>query len=97
MCGGSLASPRGVDRCCGSQRKEKKAYPNTRNAAAASLHSSQSQGRLVLRVTRGSGGRGLAFLGEFQEAGFFYRHGDGAGVVVGVVQGGQGSFLRRFG
>lgn len=78
-----------------SQRRAKKKIEKT--SQHLSSHSSQSEGRLVLRVTRGSGGRGLAFLVEFQEAGFFYHHGDGAGVVVGIFRGGQSSFLRRFG
>lgn len=70
-------------------------HPNLN--AAASFHSSQSQGRLVLCVTCGGGGRGLALLVEFEEAGFFYHHGDGAGVAVGIFQSGQSSFLRRLG
>lgn len=57
---------------------------------------SQSQCRLVLCVT-GSGGGGLAFLVEFQEAGFLYHHGHSRFVAVGLFQLGQGAFLRSFG
>lgn len=77
--------------------KRKEGLSKHSNTSAASFHSSQSQGRLVLRVTRGGGGCGPALLVEFKEAGLFYHHGDGAGVAVGIFQSGQSSFLRRFG
>lgn len=59
--------------------------------------SGQSQGRLVLHVAGSGGGRSLALLVEFQEAGFLDDDGHRPVVAAGVFHRGERPFLLSFG
>lgn len=90
----SLA-PEQADEKKSSDGGTKKSHPEicSVSSVVSAATRTKSQSRLLFQLTGSGGGGGFALLGERQEAGFLYHHGDRPVVAVGIFQRRQGLFL----